>query len=161
MEELKKRIGLDYNRLSRMSIVEDGALKVFQSNLSMLNLVTFYWLYLSFAWGRNCFCYECCELCNFFGRLVESKVATLSSSSASYPYLTSWTWYPPPLESLVSSTPFPFSTLFAMINWIYQLTHCKYTCTIFIHLDTIIVQYLHTECTHQLNLFHLTWNGSF
>lgn len=49
VEELKKRIGLDYNRLSRMSIVEDGALKVFQSNLSMLDVVTFYWLYLSFA----------------------------------------------------------------------------------------------------------------
>lgn len=28
MEELKKRIGLDYNRLSRMSIVEEGAVKV-------------------------------------------------------------------------------------------------------------------------------------
>jgi len=29
MEELKKKIGLDYNRLSRMSIVEEGAVKVF------------------------------------------------------------------------------------------------------------------------------------
>lgn len=28
MEELKKRIGIDYNRLSRMSIVEEGAVKV-------------------------------------------------------------------------------------------------------------------------------------
>lgn len=28
MEELKRRIGLDYNRLSRMSIVEEGAVKV-------------------------------------------------------------------------------------------------------------------------------------
>jgi starch phosphorylase len=28
MEELKKKIGLDYNRLSRMSIIEEGAAKV-------------------------------------------------------------------------------------------------------------------------------------
>jgi starch phosphorylase len=28
MEELKKKIGLDYNRLSRMSIIEEGAVKV-------------------------------------------------------------------------------------------------------------------------------------
>ncbi|RVW38009.1 Glycogen phosphorylase 1 [Vitis vinifera] len=30
MEELKKRIGLDFNRLSQMSIVEEGAVKVFK-----------------------------------------------------------------------------------------------------------------------------------
>lgn len=30
MEDLKKRIGLDYDRLSRMSIVEEGAVKVFK-----------------------------------------------------------------------------------------------------------------------------------
>ena len=29
VEELKKKIGLDYNRLSRMSIVEEGVVKVF------------------------------------------------------------------------------------------------------------------------------------
>lgn len=29
MEELKSKIGLDYDRLSRMSIVEEGATKVF------------------------------------------------------------------------------------------------------------------------------------
>lgn len=29
LEELKKRIGLDYDRLSRMSIIEEGAVKVF------------------------------------------------------------------------------------------------------------------------------------
>ncbi|WVY93404.1 hypothetical protein V8G54_032492 [Vigna mungo] len=34
MEELKKKIGLDYNRLSRMSIVEEGAVK----NIRMANL---------------------------------------------------------------------------------------------------------------------------
>ncbi|KAF8409192.1 hypothetical protein HHK36_005266 [Tetracentron sinense] len=34
MDELKKRIGLDYNRLSRMSIVEEGAIK----NIRMANL---------------------------------------------------------------------------------------------------------------------------
>ncbi|KAJ1394031.1 Phosphorylase pyridoxal-phosphate attachment site [Sesbania bispinosa] len=37
MEELKKRIGLDYNRLSRMSIVEDGAMKsIRMANLSIV-----------------------------------------------------------------------------------------------------------------------------
>lgn len=30
MEELKKRIGLDFSRLSQMSIVEEGAVKVFK-----------------------------------------------------------------------------------------------------------------------------------
>ncbi|TYK26442.1 glycogen phosphorylase 1-like [Cucumis melo var. makuwa] len=36
MEELKKRIGLDYNRLSRMSIVEEGAVKSIRvANLSL------------------------------------------------------------------------------------------------------------------------------
>jgi len=29
IEELKKRIGLDYDRLSRMSIIEEGAVKVY------------------------------------------------------------------------------------------------------------------------------------
>lgn len=28
-EELKQRFGLDYDRLSRMSIIEEGAVKVF------------------------------------------------------------------------------------------------------------------------------------
>ncbi|XP_073225275.1 uncharacterized protein [Cicer arietinum] len=37
MEELKKRIGLDYNRLSRMSIVEEGAVKsIRMANLSII-----------------------------------------------------------------------------------------------------------------------------
>ncbi|XP_062095779.1 uncharacterized protein LOC133801551 [Humulus lupulus] len=37
MEELKKKIGLDYNRLSRMSIVEDGAVKSIRAaNLSIV-----------------------------------------------------------------------------------------------------------------------------
>ncbi|XP_061341537.1 uncharacterized protein LOC133287871 isoform X1 [Gastrolobium bilobum] len=37
MEELKKRIGLDYNRLSRMSIVEEGAVKsIRMANLSIV-----------------------------------------------------------------------------------------------------------------------------
>ncbi|PON60630.1 Glycogen/starch/alpha-glucan phosphorylase [Trema orientale] len=37
VEELKKRIGMDYNRLSRMSIVEDGAVKSIRSaNLSIV-----------------------------------------------------------------------------------------------------------------------------
>ena len=30
MEELKKRIGLDFSRLSQMSIVDEGAVKVFK-----------------------------------------------------------------------------------------------------------------------------------
>ncbi|KAJ0985992.1 hypothetical protein J5N97_004348 [Dioscorea zingiberensis] len=37
MEELKQRFGLDYNRLSRMSIVEEGAVKnILMANLSMV-----------------------------------------------------------------------------------------------------------------------------
>ncbi|KAG4960423.1 hypothetical protein JHK87_037056 [Glycine soja] len=37
MEELKKKIGLDYNRLSRMSIVEEGAVKsIRMANLSIV-----------------------------------------------------------------------------------------------------------------------------
>ncbi|KAK7246456.1 hypothetical protein RIF29_41324 [Crotalaria pallida] len=37
MEDLKKRIGLDYNRLSRMSIVEEGAVKsIRMANLSIV-----------------------------------------------------------------------------------------------------------------------------
>lgn len=53
MDELKKRIGLDYNRLSRMSIVEEGAVQVFLEQSVLLNLVTFSRLYCHFACSRN------------------------------------------------------------------------------------------------------------
>lgn len=37
MEELKKRIGLDYDRLSRMSIIEEGAVKVLLKHHDLVN----------------------------------------------------------------------------------------------------------------------------
>ena len=37
MEELKKKIGLDYNRLSRMSIVEDVSVKVFYKQHELIH----------------------------------------------------------------------------------------------------------------------------
>lgn len=39
MEDLKRHFGLDYNRLSRMSIVEEGAVKVCNSQISNSSLI--------------------------------------------------------------------------------------------------------------------------
>ena len=82
MEELKKRIGLDYNRLARMSIVEEGAVKVLPNQALFFILIKFSFL---FCWFSNVlsvclddFIEDCSKFIILYVILQSIRVANLS-----------------------------------------------------------------------------------